>query len=290
MSQSQSAVKKIFIIFPILLLAVFVLGGCQKNFFNNLSNKDAGIEVSNTVQPGQVAVLDSNVIVTNPLSNQIVESPVAISGRARVPQGLILFRVRDGSNNIIATSSSQIGISAPDWGIYNKDLSYPTPFTETGFIDVYTTDEDDGSESNVISLPVRFKIFSKPKVKVFFSNINQDPELLNCGTVYAVDREIDKVNQAIAISVSELLAGPSEEEQKLGFISNIPEADIKIQKLEVNDGVLTIDFNKALDEGVAGSCRVIAIRAQITETLKQFGGVSEVVISIDGDSSQILQP
>jgi spore germination protein GerM len=45
-----------------------------------------------------------------------------------------------------------------------------------------------------------------------------------------------------------------------------------------------------LEFQVGGSCRVAAIRAQITDTLKQFPPVDEVIISIDDRTEDILQP
>ena len=51
-----------------------------------------------------------------------------------------------------------------------------------------------------------------------------------------------------------------------------------------------VDFSKELGIGVAGSCRVEAIRSQITETLKQFKNVENVIISIEKETENILQP
>jgi len=54
--------------------------------------------------------------------------------------------------------------------------------------------------------------------------------------------------------------------------------------------VAKADFDEQLEFQVGGSCRVSAIRAEITQTLKQFSTVKEVVISIDGRTEDILQP
>ena len=55
-------------------------------------------------------------------------------------------------------------------------------------------------------------------------------------------------------------------------------------------GWAVVDFDKTLEQGVGGSCRVTAIRAQIEKTLQQFLEIDEVVISIDGRAGDILQP
>ena len=56
------------------------------------------------------------------------------------------------------------------------------------------------------------------------------------------------------------------------------------------EGIVRADFATTLDRGVGGSCRVAAIREQITRTLKQFPEVRDVVISVNGRTEDILQP
>ena len=51
-----------------------------------------------------------------------------------------------------------------------------------------------------------------------------------------------------------------------------------------------MDFSRELNDGVAGSCKVMAIRSQITQTLKQFSEIKGVVISVDGEAEEVLQP
>jgi spore germination protein GerM len=41
---------------------------------------------------------------------------------------------------------------------------------------------------------------------------------------------------------------------------------------------------------VGGSCRVSGIRNQIIQTLKQFPTIKNVVISVEGNSEEALQP
>ena len=53
---------------------------------------------------------------------------------------------------------------------------------------------------------------------------------------------------------------------------------------------MAVDFDAQLEEGMGGSCRVSAVRAQITETLLQFSEARNVVISVDGRIEDILQP
>jgi spore germination protein GerM len=54
--------------------------------------------------------------------------------------------------------------------------------------------------------------------------------------------------------------------------------------------VARVDFDEQLNYQVGGSCRVMAIRAQIEQTLKQFSTVDSVIISVNGQTEGILEP
>jgi spore germination protein GerM len=115
----------------------------------------------------------------------------------------------------------------------------------------------------------------------------------DCNKVLAVEREVDKTEGIARVALEELLKGPSQAETDLGFTTTI-NSGVKIQKLEITPptggGVAKVDFDEQLEKAVGGSCRVSAIRAQITETLKQFSTVNSVIISINGRTEDILQP
>jgi spore germination protein GerM len=90
-------------------------------------------------------------------------------------------------------------------------------------------------------------------------------------------------------ALNELLYGLSWDEANAGYFNSINQG-VKINSLNIVDGVARADFDKRMDEAMGGSCRVAAIRAQITQTLMQFPTVKSVVISVDGNSEEALQP
>ncbi len=125
-------------------------------------------------------------------------------------------------------------------------------------------------------------------VKVFFNNGNLDPEF-SCNKVFPVEREIPKTEAVGRAALEELLKGPTDTEEAQGFFTNI-NPGVKIQSLIIENGLARVDFDEQLEFQVGGSCRVAAIRAEITETLKQFPTVDDVLISINGRTEDILQP
>jgi spore germination protein GerM len=125
-------------------------------------------------------------------------------------------------------------------------------------------------------------------VQVFFNNDRLDPEF-SCNKVFPVQRMVERTPAVARAALQELLKGPLQGEKEQGFFTSL-NMDVQIQNLVIENSVAKIDFNEQLQFQVGGSCRVSAIRAQITETLKQFSTVDSVVISIDGRIEDILQP
>lgn len=130
--------------------------------------------------------------------------------------------------------------------------------------------------------------FNEKFINVYFGKTTQETENYLCDKVYPVQRlvlssEIEK-NALI-----KLLEGPTNEELANNFFTSINNGVI-LNRIEIINGTAIADFSHQLKEGVAGSCRVLAIRAQITETLKQFSHINKVIISINGQTEAILEP
>lgn len=125
-------------------------------------------------------------------------------------------------------------------------------------------------------------------VNAYLNNNKMDPEIL-CNKVFPAQRNIIKTQAVARAALQELLLGPTNSELDAGFFTSINKG-VKIQSLTIENGVAKVDFDEQLEFQVGGSCRVSAIRAQITQTLKQFSTVNSVVISINGRTEDILQP
>lgn len=127
-------------------------------------------------------------------------------------------------------------------------------------------------------------------LSVYFNN---NDKLLSgqdeCTTVFPVERTVPYTVGVGKAALEELLKGSTADEQSQGYSTSI-KPGVVLNSLKIENGIGYADFNDALDEGVAGSCLVTMIRSQITQTLKQFPTVEEVVISINGESEEVLQP
>jgi spore germination protein GerM len=110
---------------------------------------------------------------------------------------------------------------------------------------------------------------------------------VDCEEVYPVERLVETGKMPESL-LEELLKGPTEDEMRQGFLSPFAKGSA-LREAELLNGIAYVDFNAAFNK-VAGSCLVGAIRASVTTTLRQFGGIEGVVISVDGDVGTALQP
>jgi len=232
--------------------------------------------------------------IDNPRPNQTVTSPLAISGQARgywFFEAVFPVKLLDKNRQVIAASSAQ---AQGEWMTeefvpFKAAIEFNAAAGEQGFLVLGKDNPSDLPENaDELLVPV---IFGEPEtmtVKVFFNNSQLDPEF-SCNKVFPVDRKIIKTEALARKALEELLQGPTTEEQSQGFISSINDG-VKIQSLKIENGIAKVDFDEQLEFQVGGSCRVAAISAQITETLKQFATVNQVIISIDGRTEDILQP
>ncbi len=232
--------------------------------------------------------------ITKPRPNETIQSPLEIKGEAR---GYWFFeadfpiKLIDENGELIVggIAQAQGEWMTEDFVPFEAVLEFEVPETDKGTL-ILEKDNPSGLPENAdeLRVPVRFNPAETIKVKVYFNNDRMDPEF-SCNKVFPVEREIPKTQAVARAALEELLKGSTEEEEAEGFFTSI-NPGVKIQKLIIENGTAKVDFDEQLEFHVGGSCRVAAIRAQITQTLKQFLTVDNVIISINGRTEDILQP
>ncbi len=226
---------------------------------------------------------------------QEISSPLIVEGRARGNwffEASLPIKITDEQGNVLGSSfgTAQGEWMTNDFVNFKGKVSYDSKDGGKGFL-VVAKDNPSGlaKYDKEIKIPVILKPSGYTKVKVFFSNNKMDPEI-SCNKVFASEREILSIEAIGSAAINELLKGPNSEEVSQGFYTSI-NYGAKLQSLSIDEnGVAYVDFSKEIENGVGGSCKVSAIRAQIAETLKQFPTINSVVISVDGRTDDILQP
>jgi len=241
---------------------------------------------------------DDLIKVKNFKLNQIIESPLIISGEARGTwyfEASFPVKIFDDDNNLLGsvTAQAQSDWMTEDFVPFNALLVFSTSTTEKGTL-VLQKDNPSGMLENAdeLRILVYFKNVApqgeKMIIKVFFNNSNLDPEF-SCNRVFPIEKTIDKTQAVARASLEELFKGVSEKEESEGYSTSI-NPGVKINALTIENDTAKVDFNEQLEFQVGGFCRVSAIRSQITETLKQFPNIKNVIISINGRTEDILQP
>lgn len=230
-----------------------------------------------------------NVVLYAPNAGALVGSPFTIQGEARVFENVVNVRVRDAKGKVVLedftmTAAQDVGLFGP----FSLDIFLPLLESPDVTLDAFWYSPKDGSELDIVSIPLKVKETSAIEVKVFFSNNTLDPEV-TCTKVFPVSRKLTRTTQVARAALMQLLRGPSGEELGKGYFSAIPEGT-KLNSIRIENGIAYADFSEELERAVGGSCRVAAISAQIRETLTQFPTVKSVVISINGRTGDVLQP
>lgn len=243
-------------------------------------------------------VPQKGIIILSLKANEKVSSPLRITGYINGDgwagfEGQVgLVKLLDAENRELVQS---ILTATSDWMTsliyFEANLEFSIIGEENGIL-LFLNDNPSGlpEKDKEFRLPVRIIGFKGEiiKVKVYYNNSEMDPEF-SCNKVFAVEREIPKTEAVARAALEELLKGPTIQEKSQGFLTSI-NSGVKIQKLTIENGTAMVDFDEQLEYQVGGSCRVAAIRAQITQTLKQFTTIKDVVISINGRTEDILQP
>lgn len=246
--------------------------------------------------PQNIPVDLPRIVVTAPASGAYIADPTTVKGFAR---GYWFFEasfpveIRDAAGVLLAVGPAQ---AEGDWMTQNYVAFSATlawsarPSTATGTI-IFRRDNPSGlpeNDANIV-LPISFvPLPGITRVNVLFVNASLG-SADDCRLVFPLSRDIPTTFSVASATLAELLRGPDEKERAAGYMSLIPQGTV-IRAVTINSGVITADFTSKLSAGVAGSCMVGGIRAQLEETLRQFPTVNTVVISAEGRTEDILQP
>lgn len=223
--------------------------------------------------------------------DKTVGTKFVIYGKGRSFENTINYRISDDGGKQLYLGSFMT--NAPDAGIFgyfNQEIEL-TKLLKTIppviRLDVFEASAKDGSDIHKTSFELNIDQ-SETAVFAYFGNNNLDPEI-SCNKTFAVARLVPKTQSVLKAAVEELLKGPASAEAKLGFGTSI-NSGVAVNSIKISGGRVMIDFSKKIEENVGGSCRVSAIRNQITNTAKQFQNIKSVIVSVDGRTQDALQP
>lgn len=229
----------------------------------------------------------ASIVLESPVEGARIIGSFEVSGRARTDQGRVsVTLIGPNGGPVFGRLVSVIADPGDEYGRFSTKVSGLEQVGEV-VLEVGFASGDDNTGRVIRELELVSE--DAVEVEVFFTNFELDP-WQTCQNVFAVKRNVSSKSNIYRAAIEALLEGPTDDEGQNGYESSIPDGVRLKSVASDSEGIVTADFDDRLGRGVAGSCRVGAIRSQIESTLKQFPEVRGVVISIDGETEEILQP
>lgn len=227
------------------------------------------------------------IVLESPAEGAKIIGSFEVSGRARADKGKVSVTLAGPNGGpLFGRLISVIADPGDEYGRFSTKVS-PLGHVGEVVLEVGFSSGDESPERVVRNLELMSE--DMVEVEVFFTNFELDP-WQTCQNVFAVKRSVSSDTNVYRAAIEALLEGPTDKEAENGYESSLPDGARLKSVASDSEGKVTADFDDYLGRGVAGSCRVGAIRSQIESTLKQFPEVREVVISINGETEEILQP
>jgi spore germination protein GerM len=120
---------------------------------------------------------------------------------------------------------------------------------------------------------------------VYFSNPRLAADVADCAAVVARDREVPRTGAVATAALQQLFAGPTPDEQALGYRSAFSAATAGLLKrVQVRNGTAYVDLHDQRDRlaGATSSCGAAEFQSQVLRTLRQFPSVRRVIFAIEG--------
>jgi hypothetical protein len=256
-------------------------------FVNNTSTSTQA-----TSTPGAATSTgNSEIQVNNVSSNQIVTSPLTVTGQARGTwyfEASFPVELRDGNGKIIAQAPAQ---AQSDWMTTNfvpfsVTLTFAKPTTSTGTL-ILRNDNPSGLPENAksISIPVRFSITERT-VKLYFYNSALDKDaagniLCSSKGLVAVNRTIPVTQTPLQDTLRLLLRGDlTASERSSGVTTEFPLGGVSLTSASLtNAGTLTLSIADPQNKTSGGACHAQVLRAQVETTARQFPEVKTIIFS-----------
>ncbi len=131
--------------------------GSQKDEVSRVATS-VGTDEEKGVAPVATSVANDNLRVSSPVPNAVLTSPFVVAGEARVFENVVNVRVTNAKGEAFITETAYA--KAPDagqFGPFSINLAYKFRNTKEGFVEVYHASPKDGSDQDLVRIPVKFE-------------------------------------------------------------------------------------------------------------------------------------
>jgi hypothetical protein len=234
-----------------------------------------------TVQK-EVSISDTSVIS---------DGSVYIEGNGRAFENTIGVKIFDENQDVLY--SGPVVTNAQDmskFGNFSLNAILTSfPQTDSITVECFVASAKDGS---ITASDSKTLVYGMPyqMVEIFFGSTKLNPEMIDCSKVFPVTRRIAKDSKnPVLDTLLLLIKGPTKTEKDNGYIESTPN-NLTVNSIKETGSKIQVDFGEELMAVGGGSCKVGAIRAEITETVQGIKPGFDVVISSNGNVDEVLQP
>lgn len=101
---------------------------------------------------------EGNIIVEKPKVYSGVTNSLVVAGKARVFEAQFQARIKDAQGKVLVKKTVTASVGAPEFGIYSATLTFnQVSETQLGLVEVYAISEKDGSEVDLVAVPILLK-------------------------------------------------------------------------------------------------------------------------------------
>ncbi len=235
--------------------------------------------------------------LTNISPDQIISSPLTVTGRARGVYFEASFPIElvDGNGKSLAQVPAQ---AQSDWMTtefvpFIATLTFTKPTTATGTL-ILRNDNPSGLPENSIEyrIPVRFST-TEQSVRLYYYDSRLDKDV--AGNILCSSKGLVSVNRTIPVTqtplqdtVRLLLRGElSASERSSGITTEFPLTGVALTSATIStNGSATLTIADPNNKTSGGACHANVLKAQIEATARQFSTVKSVTFA----PSTLFQP
>lgn len=115
-----------------------------------LSDASEGMEMEEA--PGE-----SNIVVSSPLEGGLLTTPMTVSGTARAFENTVNVDVKNARGDVVISEVVNVhGADVGQFGEFSVNIHFQFSGTKEGSVEVYSISAKDGSQQDLVSIPVKF--------------------------------------------------------------------------------------------------------------------------------------
>lgn len=153
------------IVLLLIITASLTLTGCDVNRVQGSVPSQPLLPISTPVAEGTPApaatpappprpMSSGEITVLSPSSAAEVESPLTVTGTARVHEANVQIRIKDERGAVIVNTFTTASAGAPERGQFSAAVSFELDEQQKGTVEVFSTSVRDGEVENLVTIPV----------------------------------------------------------------------------------------------------------------------------------------